>query len=263
MSGRLVGEVVDWLQTPPADDLTTAEAVILLVIAERAHDKTREMWRHRIDDYPLYERLKRAARLSDAGLSKALQRLARRGLECRVPIATGKDGRPVYAAKGKSMRFRLPELPAFVTLPEPVDNAAPPVENPPDEPVENPARDTQRADTGPGFEPKGGHTSGLWGPKGGPVSAPNPSKDNPSTTDPSTNPPFPQPDVEGSRAGPQDTGNNKIGFNYASACAYLLTLPGDVQAAATAAAATELGDRASPQSLRIRAAEIAARGLTA
>src|SRR5690606_29521464 len=116
--------------------LTTVEAVILLVIAERAHDKTRDMWRHRIDDHSLYERIKRAARLSDAGLSKALQRLAKRGLECRVPISTGSDGRPVYAAKGKSMRFRLPERPAVVSLPAPVDNAAPPVENPPAEPVE-------------------------------------------------------------------------------------------------------------------------------
>lgn len=261
MSGRLVGEVVDWLQTPPADDLTMAEAAVLLVIAERAHDKTREMWRHRIDDHSLFERIRRVTRQSDAGLSKTLQRLARRGLECRVPIATGSDGRPVYAAKGKSMRFRLPELPAAVTLPEPVDNAAPPVENPPDEPVENPPGDTRRADTGPGFEPKGGHTSGLWGPKGGHTSAPNPSKDNPSTTDPSTNPPSPQPDVEGGHDGP--AGRTEITFDYRSACAYLLTVPGDVQAAATAAAAAELGDRAPPQDLRVRAAQIAAKGLTA
>lgn len=262
MSGRLVGEVVDWLQTPPADDLTMAEAAVLLVIAERAHDKTREMWRHRIDDHSLFERIRRVTRQTDAGLSKTLQRLARRGLECRVPIAAGSDGRPVYAAKGKSMRFRLPELPAAVTLPEPVDNAAPPVENPPDEPVENPARDTRRADTDPGFEPKGGHTSGLWGPKGGHTSAPNPSKDNPSTTDPSTNPPSPQPDVEGGHDGPA-AGRTEITFDYRSACAYLLTVPGDVQAAATAAAAAEIGDRAPPQDLRIRAAQIAARGLTA
>lgn len=55
MSGRLVGEVVDWLQTPPADDLTMAEAAVLLVIAERAHDKTREMWRHRINLIDLAE----------------------------------------------------------------------------------------------------------------------------------------------------------------------------------------------------------------
>lgn len=57
--------------------------------------------------------------------------------------------------------------------------------------------------------------------------------------------------------------NHKIGFDYGSACAYLLTLPGDVQAAATAEAMTDLGDGALPQDLRIRAAEIAARGLTA
>src|SRR5690554_1911929 len=239
-----------------------AEAAVLLVIAERAHDKTREMWRHRIDDHSLFERIRRVTRQTDAGLSKTLRRLARRGLECRVPIATGSDGRPVYAAKGRAMRFRLPELPASVTLPEPVDNAAPPVENPPSEPVENPARDTQRADTRPGFEPKGGHTSGLWAPKGGHTSAPNPSSTYPSTTDPSSQVLSPQPDVEG---GHNDTAaeKTKINFDYRSACAYLLTLPGDVQAAATAAAAAELGDRAPPQDLRIRAAQIAAKGLTA
>ena len=204
MSGRLVGEVVDWLQTPPADGITLAEAAVLMAIAERAHDKTREMWRHRIDDHSLFERIRRVTRQTDAGLSKTLQRLASRGLECRVPIATGKDGRPVYAAKGRSTRFRLPELPAFVSLPEPVDDTPNPVDNPDGGPVENPPGDTQRADTRPGFEPKGGHTSGLWGSKGGRTSAPNPSSTYPSTTDPSIGVRSLAPDVEGGHVGARD-----------------------------------------------------------
>ena len=262
MSGRLVGEVVDWLQTPAADGLTPAEAVILLVIAERAHDKTRDMWRHRIDDYPLYERIKRAARLSDAGLSKALQRLAKRGLECRVQVGTDRRGRPVYAAKGHSMRFRLPELPAVVSLPEPVDSPSGAVDNPPAEPVDSPSGDDQRSDLSPTFKPKVGSESDLWTPKVGPESAPNPSSTYPSTTDPSSQVLSPQPDVEGGHDGPAAS-RTEITFDYRSACAYLLTVPGDVQAAATAAAAAELGDRAPPQDLRIRAAQIAAKGLTA
>ncbi|MFD0902361.1 hypothetical protein [Actinomadura sediminis] len=228
MSGRLVGEVIDWLQTPPAADLTMAEATVLMVIAERAHEKTREMWRHRIDDRTLYERIKAVTKQGDAGLSKTLQRLAARGLECRVPIAVGKDGRPVYAAKGRAMKFRLPELPAAMSLPEdgPVDDDASPVDNPPKEAVDNPPADGQRADTRPGFASKGGPTSGLSGPKGGRTSAPNPSSTYPSTTDPSSR--VPSQGAKGdARTGARDEQNDQEvqSSDYAEASRILSTLP--------------------------------------
>jgi hypothetical protein len=140
MSGRLVGEVVEWLLTPAAQSLTSAERAVLLVIAERANDETREMWRYRADAISLDERIAIAVG-TPKGLQKVLWRLADRGLEVRIQIAWGKDARPVFAARGRAMRFRLPEFPASVTLPEredrpllpdvPVDNSGPePVDNP-------------------------------------------------------------------------------------------------------------------------------------
>lgn len=231
MSGRLVGEVVDWLQTEAADGLTTAEAAILLVIAERAHDRTRDMWRHRIDDYPLYERLKRATRLSDAGLSKALQRLARRGLECRVPIGTNKHGKPVFAAKGHSMQFRLPELPASVSLPDAVDTASDAVDtapeavdNPPGEGVDNSSPAAQRSDSDPTYEPKPGPESDLRGPKVGRTSAPNTSREIPSTTDPSSQYLSSQPQVEEPRDTARDP-TDDLQHDYAEAHRTLQRLP--------------------------------------
>lgn len=256
MSGRLVGEVVGWLQTGPAAGLTLAERSILLIVAERSHETTREMWRHRIDDTTLYERIRAATGLGEDGLTKAFGRLASRGLEVRVPIGEGRDGRPLYARRGVAMKFRLPELPAAVTLPEPVDN-------PPAEPVDNPPGDADSPDVDPGYEAKAPTHVGANRPIARTGVHPYPSKDLPSTTDPSTSVRSLPPGVEGSRARPRDVDNHKIGFDYGSACAYLLTLPGDVQAAATAEAMTDLGDGALPQDLRIRAAEIAARGLTA
>ena len=102
MSGRLVGEVVDWLQTPAADGLTPAEAVILLVIAERAHDKTRDMWRHRIDDHSLYERIKRAARRRRPDHQG---RAARRARAAARPTVQRRVGR---VAGGRELRDRPP-----------------------------------------------------------------------------------------------------------------------------------------------------------
>lgn len=240
MSGRLVGEVIDWLQSEPADGITLAEAAVLMAIAERAHEKTREMWRHRIDDRSLYERIKGVTRQGDAGLSKTLQRLAARGLECRVPIATGSDGRPVFAARGKSMRFRLPELPAAVALPEPVDNGPSPVDNPPAEPVDNPPEDAERADVRPGFNGKGGHTSGLSPRKGRRTSAPNPSSTYPSTTDPSYGVRSLGAEVEGGHGGTRDpTSDLHLGDGYAEAHQALARLP-DLGAALIEQARTEL-----------------------
>ena len=119
MSGRLVGEVVEWLLTPAAKSLglTSAERTVLLVIADRANDVTREMWRFRADAISLDERIAIAVG-TPKGLQKVLWRLASRGLEVRIQIAQGDDGRPVFASRGRAMRFRLPELPASVALPE-------------------------------------------------------------------------------------------------------------------------------------------------
>jgi hypothetical protein len=97
MGVALIAEVMD--QAPA--DLTSAEVVVLLVLAENANDTTRKAW-------PGLETLLRRARLSPTGLRTVFQRLAGRGLEVRVPIGHDKAGRPVYAARGRQTVYRIP-----------------------------------------------------------------------------------------------------------------------------------------------------------
>lgn len=160
MSGRLVGEVIDWLQTPAADGLTLAERTILIVIAERSNERTRDAWRHRTDEQNLYDRIRKATKLENKGLSSALRRLRDRGLEVRVPIKKGKDGRTIYAHEGMSMRFRLPDLPASVSLPERASGergsrSSKPVEGPVDNPPEGAPATTESPSEGRGTDLRG------------------------------------------------------------------------------------------------------------
>lgn len=123
MSARLVGEVAAWLETPAADGLTAAERLVLLLVAERAKDETRRMLSFRGDrrddgtKITLTELLADRAGQTPRGLNDTLQRLARRGLEVRVPIGTDSLGRIVFARKGHAIDYHLPELPASITLP--------------------------------------------------------------------------------------------------------------------------------------------------
>lgn len=99
MGIRLIVEVLD--HAPPT--LSAAERLLLVVVAENANDTTREGW-------PGMDVLCRRVGLKPAGVRKALQRLAGRGLDVRV--ALGKDGRgePVYSWPGKRTTYRLPRL---------------------------------------------------------------------------------------------------------------------------------------------------------
>jgi hypothetical protein len=96
------------LDHSPAD-LTPADRLLLLAIAEKANDVTRQ-------GFPGWEVLTHRmgwAGNKDGGrnaLSNALGRLADRGLDVRVPVATGKDGRLVYAARGHRTTYRIPLL---------------------------------------------------------------------------------------------------------------------------------------------------------
>ncbi|MBB5081342.1 hypothetical protein [Nonomuraea endophytica] len=131
MSARLMGEVAGWLGTAAAEGLTAAERLVLLIVAERANEHSRRMWTHRGDRrddgtrITLTELIADRAGLTPRGLNDALQRLARRGLEVRVQIATDTRGRPVFARKGHAVDYELPFLPASVELPpRPVDSGS-------------------------------------------------------------------------------------------------------------------------------------------
>lgn len=86
-------------------DWTAAERLVAWVIADDANDTTRKSW------IKLPELMQRTGIKSEVGVRKALQRLAARGYEFRVPISKGKDGRLVFAAKGHSLDFIVPPMP--------------------------------------------------------------------------------------------------------------------------------------------------------
>jgi hypothetical protein len=264
MSGRLVGEVVEWLRTPAAADLTAAERVVLLVIAERSSEATRGMWRHKVDDVSLSERIREATGVSRQNLTKVFNRLAERGLEVRVQVGARDSGKPVFAHKGHATDFRLPDLPASVQLPqsdaqarriEPVDNS--PAEAPETLP-EPPQRDAQTRR----YSAKGTPRGVAKRPKGTPRGVALPSKDLPSTTYPST-PVVPAvlAEVEDTRpAAATPSGEPKIhmGYDptYKEARAVLGRLP-DLGGTYMAAARDALGQETPLAELVIYAGQLA------
>ncbi|MEU1883513.1 hypothetical protein ABZ470_39920 [Streptosporangium sp. NPDC020072] len=143
MAESLVGLACAWFGTPAARDLTETERLVLVIIAERAHKTTRTFWVHRGDRHedgtPMTpsETIALRAGLTADGLTKVLRRLAKRGLEVRIPRGTRKDGTPIFAVRGRATDYRLPELPASVRLPARPSGQSrppPPGENPPGRP---------------------------------------------------------------------------------------------------------------------------------
>lgn len=123
MAESLVGEVAAWLGTPVAAGLTSAERVVLFIIAERANKETRDFWVHtadRRDDgttITAAETIAMRAGVTLDGLTKILRKLADRGLEVRVQRGARADGTPVFAVRGRATDYRLPELPPSFELP--------------------------------------------------------------------------------------------------------------------------------------------------
>lgn len=134
MGVRLLVALVDRLP----DGLDPASRLVLVLLAEKANDQTGRVIAGRTDhgacvacellasscgdsgspccpdcEHPTEtprETLRRRSGLSDAGLTKALRRLAASGLEVRVPLAIDNHGRPVYAVRGRSSDFQIPDV---------------------------------------------------------------------------------------------------------------------------------------------------------
>lgn len=99
------------LDAAGAHELTHAEVRLLVCLAERANDATRECWpgmdelRHRMDVQ------------NERAVGKVLQSLASKGLEVRKPVRApdgtacrDSRGRPLYAMSGHRTTYRLPDL---------------------------------------------------------------------------------------------------------------------------------------------------------
>jgi hypothetical protein len=97
--------IVEVLDHAP-EKLTPSERLVLVVIAEWANDKTRVA--KQTKNWNL-DTICRRAGIQRAGLKSVLQRLAKNGLEVRVPVRW-KDGKPVYAYEGTAVTFKLPVL---------------------------------------------------------------------------------------------------------------------------------------------------------
>lgn len=121
MSARLIGDLIEWRRTPPGQELTDKEFIVLYVIADRVWDDdiTRMMRKFNGDDVELRERICQIAKLDDRGLKAVLGKLTARGLDVKVVLRKDKNGNPIYATRGEPMQFRFPELPVVAWLPQP------------------------------------------------------------------------------------------------------------------------------------------------
>lgn len=113
MAVSLVSEAVAFIA---GSDLTMAERLVLLVVAERANARTREAYQS-MDDARRWV-LAEVVGVGDDGLKSILQRLAKRDLEVRVAIGKDKNGKIMYAVKGRQTTYRLPPLPGVYTPPK-------------------------------------------------------------------------------------------------------------------------------------------------
>jgi hypothetical protein len=104
----LVGEVVAYIT---GSDLTTAERLVLLTIAEQANAGTRQAYQVTGEGGKRRWMLGEVVGLSPTGLRDVFQRLAKRGIEVRVAFGKDSKGRTLYAVYGRQTTYCLPELP--------------------------------------------------------------------------------------------------------------------------------------------------------
>lgn len=90
-------------------DLSTNEVHVLAVLAAMSDDATGKVRTVRDGETP-FEALCRRTRMSARAARRALQLLADKGIDVRILIAEGKDGRAVYAVRGRSADYRIPEV---------------------------------------------------------------------------------------------------------------------------------------------------------
>lgn len=106
MAYTLINEVVSYLGQDD-NELTPAERLVLMLVADRAHQQAREAWSGGTAEWDL----RKLSGLTARGLRDVLQRLAERGLELRVARGEDAKGRPLYAHRGVQTTYRLPALP--------------------------------------------------------------------------------------------------------------------------------------------------------
>lgn len=107
MAVSLVSEVVAYLM---GSDLTTAERLVLLAIAEQANRDTRKAWQSNGGDGKRRWVLSEVTGFSESGLRNVCQKLAKRGIEVREAFGKDTSGRILYAVYGRQTTYLLPPL---------------------------------------------------------------------------------------------------------------------------------------------------------
>ena len=181
-------------------DWSSSELVVALIIADDANDATRYSW------IPL-QLLCQRTRLKASSVRGVLAKMASSGFEFRVVHGYGKDGRPVFAAKGHAVDYVVPDMVkgAEVTAPyepEPVDNFAIGADIP--APIAN--------GKALNLEPKALKID----PKGAEISAPLPTI--PSVSPHLTKQPLTEPHVEGGGLSTGQERSSSNGHGYAGPC---------------------------------------------
>lgn len=161
MSNRLLNEVFNYVR----DDLTPAERLVLLAVADEVRDD--RAGSNRGECVVTEALLCRKTGLSPDALKKAKQRLAARDLEVRVPLRdvcgkpqTDGRGRPTYAHEGHATRYALPVL----ALPR-GGNTVPPLAGAASDGAEG--EETRPPSGGNLVPPLGSSEGGTWSPSGG------------------------------------------------------------------------------------------------
>jgi len=98
------------LSHAPAE-IDAAARLVLAVIADDAHEKTRK-------SYLGMDLLSHRTGLLPDAVGKALRRLAKAGIEIRVPVAADKNGKPVFAMKGHRTVYLIPVFPERFMTPK-------------------------------------------------------------------------------------------------------------------------------------------------
>lgn len=161
-------------------DLDAAARLVLAVIADDANEKTRR-------SYLGMDLLSHRTGLLPDSVGKALRRLAKAGIEIRVPVGTDKKGRPVFAMRGHRTVYLIPVFPERFMAPKGCPESDLSKEESPDE---RQAKETRKA--GPQ-----GAKAGREAAKPGPQADPPPqSPQSPHSFNPQTDTDtlFPEPD---------------------------------------------------------------------
>ena len=82
---------------------TSGELVVALMIADSANEQSRR-------SYLEAPELARRCRMSERGVSKALEKLKERGFEFRVGKGKDRNGKEIYAVSGKHVEYQVPDI---------------------------------------------------------------------------------------------------------------------------------------------------------